>query len=121
MLLSIESIRERISRPIATIDACISVMRCVSRCMSSGSSVGAPATCKNCLTVGASENNEPDANRQDGNVAVFSSQGPSLGRNKPDVAEYLRSLPVREGGAHAAGRGAAGQQRHASRRSAIFR
>jgi hypothetical protein len=48
-------------------------------------SIGAPATCKNCLTVGASENNEPAANRQDGNVALFSSQGPSLGRNKPDV------------------------------------
>ena len=48
-------------------------------------SIGAPATCKNCLTVGASENNEPP-NRADGNVAVFSSQGPAVGqRIKPDL------------------------------------
>jgi hypothetical protein len=47
-------------------------------------SIGAPATCKSCLTVGASENNQPP-DRSDGNVAVFSSQGPSLGRYKPDV------------------------------------
>ena len=47
-------------------------------------SIGAPASCKNCLSVGASENSEPPQ-RQDGNVAVFSSQGPSLNRIKPDV------------------------------------
>ena len=53
-------------------------------------SIGAPATCKNCLTVGASENNDPASAAgplQDGNMAVFSSQGPSIGaRYKPDIA-----------------------------------
>jgi len=45
-------------------------------------SIGAPATCKNCLTVGASENPPRTPN----NVAVFSSQGPAVGgRFKPDL------------------------------------
>ena len=49
-------------------------------------SVGAPATCKNCVTVGASENSNSGGGRQDGNVAVFSSQGPGPGGSiKPDV------------------------------------
>ena len=49
-------------------------------------SIGAPATCKNCLTVGASENNMPENGLLDGNVAYFSSQGPAVGnRYKPDV------------------------------------
>ena len=38
--------------------------------------MGTPATCKNCLSVGASENNNPDDGLVDGNVASFSSQGP---------------------------------------------
>jgi len=50
--------------------------------------IGSPATCKNCLSVGASENQAPP--RQDGNVAYFSSQGPTVANNaadriKPDV------------------------------------
>ena len=38
--------------------------------------VGAPATCKNCLSVGASESH--GYGNRDGNVAYFSSQGPAL-------------------------------------------
>ena len=54
-------------------------------------SIGAPATCKNCITVGASENE--DGTRQanidnaPGNMALFSSTGLAVGgRIKPDVA-----------------------------------
>ena len=44
------------------------------------------ASCKNCVTVGASENSNSGGGRQDGNVAVFSSQGPGPGGSiKPDV------------------------------------
>ena len=39
-------------------------------------SIGAPATCKNCLTVGASENNEPP-NRYDG------TQSPMISHDLP--------------------------------------
>jgi len=50
-------------------------------------SVGSPATAKNCLAVGASENSAPAQGRADGNMAFFSSQGPTGdGRRKPDVA-----------------------------------
>lgn len=50
-------------------------------------SVGAPATAKNCITVGASETPDPNRGRRDGNMALFSSQGPtSDGRYKPDVS-----------------------------------
>jgi len=51
--------------------------------------IGAPATCKNCLTVGASENDDKDSTpaTADGNMAFFSSQGPARGgRYKPDVS-----------------------------------
>merc|ERR1719203_2454083 len=49
--------------------------------------IGAPATAKNCITVGASENGRGQL--ADGNMAVFSSQGPATPaapRYKPDVA-----------------------------------
>jgi len=53
-------------------------------------SIGAPATAKNCITVGASENSNSGGQRRDGNMAVFSSQGPAgpttAPRYKPDVA-----------------------------------
>lgn len=41
-----------------------------------GATVGAPATCKNCLAVGASQSH--GHSNRDGNVASFSSQGPAL-------------------------------------------
>jgi len=48
-------------------------------------SVGSPATCKNCLSVGASENPDPTGTppKSDGNVAFFSSQGPSRAQRAP--------------------------------------
>jgi len=50
-------------------------------------SVGAPATAKNCITVGASQTPNSGQGRTDGNMASFSSQGPtSDGRTKPDVS-----------------------------------
>uniref|UniRef100_A0A7S0J3W4 WW domain-containing protein n=1 Tax=Calcidiscus leptoporus TaxID=127549 RepID=A0A7S0J3W4_9EUKA len=49
-------------------------------------SVGAPATAKNCITVGASENPGSGNGRVDGDMAFFSSTGPaSDGRIKPEV------------------------------------
>jgi len=49
-------------------------------------SIGAPATCKNCITVGAAENDESGGGRKDGEMALFSSTGLAVGgRIKPDV------------------------------------
>ena len=48
-------------------------------------SIGSPATCKNCVTVGASENTD-GAGNNDGDLALFSSIGMAVGnRYKPDV------------------------------------
>merc|ERR1719506_1410355 len=49
-------------------------------------SIGAPATCKNCITVGATENDNSQTQVGDGELAVFSSTGLAVGgRIKPDV------------------------------------
>jgi len=56
---------------------------------SSGNTVGTPGTAKNCLTVGASENNRPACGSDGDNtneIASFSSRGPTdEGRIKPDI------------------------------------
>lgn len=52
-------------------------------------SVGTPGTAKNCITVGASENNRPSKGTESDNpnqIAIFSSRGNCAdGRTKPDI------------------------------------